>query len=125
MLKAILDFTVTPDMEGGDEEVALLVRLETEVEPGGALTEEAFEGLKAQVRADYSDEDGDVWLSQERGREVVHTLESTTYGYRVEQGAETLFADLRRLFEKGDWNFNRRRKVWWAEEELYRKGSAD
>jgi hypothetical protein len=126
-MNATLELKVVGGTNRGGEDVVLLVRLESYTEPGEALSEEAFEALKAQVRADYGDSDdyGDVWLCDDGDGEVVRTETSCRYEFRVEQSTDTLFADLKKLFEGGDWNFNRQRKVWWVQEELYRNGNAD
>ncbi len=127
MVKATLGFKVEAGTERGGEDVSLLVRLESEVEPAALLSDEALEALKAQLRDEYgsSDEDAEVRLTDDGEGEVVRTQASSDYEFRVEESAETLFADLKKLVEEGDWNFNRRRKVWWVEQELYRQGNAD
>jgi len=145
MLKGILSFVVEHG-EGGGECVAVRARLECDVEPGGVLADADFEALKAQLRTDYRNEhmcmswwteggpDGvavqhfaedEVWIGHVGGVEMVRTAASDQYGFVVEESAEELFAELKALFEKGDWNFNRRGRVWWVEEEVYRVGNAD
>lgn len=127
MVKATLEFKVEAGTERGGEDVMLLVRLESEVEPAAVLSDEAFEALKAQLRDEYgsNDEDAEVRLTDDGEGEVVRTRASSDYEFSVEESAETLFADLKQLVEEGDWNFDRRRKVWWVEQELYRQGNAD
>lgn len=145
MLKGILSFVVEPGDESG-EDVFIRARLESDAKPGAALTEEDFAALKEQLRAAYRNEhmclswwtedgpDGiavehfaeeEVWIGDMGGVEKVRTAASGDYELEVEELAETLFADLKRLYEKGNWKRNRRSKVWWVEKELYRHGTAE
>jgi len=145
MLKGILSFVVERGDESG-EDVFIRVRLESDVKVGDTLTDADFEALKAQLRTDYRNEhmclswwteggpdgmavehfaDEEVWIGDIGGVEMVRTAASEDYELEVEETAETLFADLRKLCEKGTWKFNRRNKVWWVEQELYRHGTAE